>query len=68
MKSPIKGRMEALRSEMEAAVRIETREIHGQLMEVKVYPDSRGSGDLEGDSAWGSLRKKGSIKMRKRKR
>ena len=67
MKS-FKGRMAALRDDMKAGVRIERREIHGQLMDVKVYPDSHGSGGLDGDSAWGSLRKKGSITMKKKSR
>ncbi len=36
--STINDRARALRDEMKAAVRIETREIDGQLVEVKVYP------------------------------
>ncbi len=62
MKPSIKDKMAVLRDEMEAAVRIEVREIHGKLMEVKVYPDSRGGGDFgEVGGAWGSLRKKGGM-------
>ena len=56
--STINDRARALRDEMEAAVRIETREIDGQLVEVKVYPDSRGSGYLVIDEGrWRSLKK-----------
>lgn len=66
MKPSIRDRMAALRDDMEAGVRIEKREVHGHVVDVKVYPDSRGSGHLEGDITWGSLRKKGSIKMRKK--
>ncbi len=58
--STINDRARALRDEMKAAVRIETQEVHGQLVEVKVYPDSRGSGYLVIDECrWRSLRKKG---------
>lgn len=61
--APINKRAAELRDEMEAAVRIEMREVHGQLMEVKVYPDSRGSGYLVIDEGhWRSMRKKGSKK------
>ncbi len=56
--SIINDRARALRDEMKAAVRIETREIDGQLVEVKVYPDSRGSGYLVIDEGrWSSLKK-----------
>ena len=56
--STINDRARALRDEMKAAVRIETREIDGQLVEVKVYPDSRGSGYLVIDEGrWRSLKK-----------
>ena len=64
--STINDRARALRDEMKAAVRIETREIDGQLVEVKVYPDSRGSGYLGIDeSRWRSMRKKGSMKAKR---
>ena len=56
--STINDRARALRDEMKAAVRIETQEVHGQLVEVKVYPDSRGSGYLVIDEGrWRSFKK-----------
>ncbi len=67
MKPSIKDKMAALRDEMEAAVRVEVREVYGELVEVKVYPDSRGSGDFETiGGTWGSLRKKGSMRAGKK--
>ncbi len=57
----INKRAAELRDEMKAAVRIEMREVYGQLMEVKVYPDSRGSGYLVIDEGrWRSLKKSSS--------
>ncbi len=66
----INDRVVALREEMKAAVRIEMREVHGRLMEVKVYPDSRGSGYLVVDEGrWRSLsptrRKKRGMKAKR---
>ena len=60
MRDVVKERAVTIRKKLLAGVRIEEREVDGRLIQVKVYPSTRGSGapEVEGGN-WASLRKKG---------